>query len=210
MAWGVRCYPLAPAAVLVVWGEVAMSLAAVVYVMLDADVPVAVALVFVFHFPGRSPINRSTFRRIRIHMSCETVRSQPQQTQGSVGSGFVIPEVSKKVKGKGKRAGATANDDAGSEVAAATATGGVGKVASSAAGADGGSVVGGTAGGGGSGRYEKKARPPAKYLNSPETTLFKKGKNVFGLDLAKEVLYCCMMHRWQFLRRRRRCCWWWW
>lgn len=31
------------------------------------------------------------------------------------------------------------------------------------------------------------ARPPAKYLNSPETCLFKKGKNVFGLDLAKQV-----------------------
>ncbi|CAN0234865.1 unnamed protein product, partial [Hapterophycus canaliculatus] len=40
----------------------------------------------------------------------------------------------------------------------------------------------------GGGGYQKKARPPAKYLNSPETTLFKKGKNVFGLDLAKEAI----------------------
>ena len=40
------------------------------------------------------------------------------------------------------------------------------------------------------GRKDAKARPPAKYLNSPETTLFKKGKNVFGLDLAKEVRAC--------------------
>lgn len=37
------------------------------------------------------------------------------------------------------------------------------------------------------GGEDRKARPPAKYLNSPETGLFKKGKNVFGLDLAKEV-----------------------
>eukprot|EP00903_Cladosiphon_okamuranus_P011616 g10926.t1 len=110
------------------------------------------------------------------------------QTQGSVGSGFVIPEVptkgKTKGKGKGKRAGATGAD---SEVLAVAATGGSGKVASSAAGANGGSAVGGTTGGG-SWRYEKKARPPAKYLNSPETTLFKKGKNVFGLDLAKEAI----------------------
>ena len=113
-----------------------------------------------------------------------------QQTQGSVGSGFVIPEVSKKGKakgkGKGKRAAATATE-AGSEDV--VVTGSSGKDASSAAGArgDGSSAVGRGSGGGASGRYEKKARPPAKYLNSPETTLFKKGKNVFGLDLAKEV-----------------------
>ena len=48
-------------------------------------------------------------------------------------------------------------------------------------------VGAGVGAGRGAGNKEAKARPPAKYMNSPETTLFKKGKNVFGLDLAKEV-----------------------
>lgn len=109
------------------------------------------------------------------------------QGQGTVDSGFVIPDVTKKGKGKGKkgkRAAATAAE-AGSGVGAAADAAVVGRGSANAAVVTGpGGDAGGAAGGGG---FQKKARPPAKYLNSPETTLFKKGKNIFGLDLAKEV-----------------------
>ncbi|CBJ33512.1 DNA primase [Ectocarpus siliculosus] len=94
------------------------------------------------------------------------------QAQGSVGSGFVIPDVSK--KGKAKKKGEQTE-------AAAAATGDSSKAALAAGGK-------GVGEGADAGKWEKKARPPAKYLNSPETTLFKKGKNVFGLDLAKEAM----------------------
>ena len=101
-----------------------------------------------------------------------------------MGSGFVIPEAvpskhKAKAKGKGKKARAA------DVAAAAPAT--VGAVSGEGVGSE--KAVGGLGSGG---QQKLVVRPPAKYLNSPETSLFKKGKNVFGLDLAKEVCRACV------------------
>ncbi|CAM9170725.1 unnamed protein product [Ascophyllum nodosum] len=102
------------------------------------------------------------------------------QANGNVGSGFVIPEAvpskhKAKAKGKGKKARAA------DVAAAAPAT--VGAVSGEGVRSE--KAVGGLGSGG---QQKLVVRPPAKYLNSPETSLFKKGKNVFGLDLAKETI----------------------
>lgn len=120
-----------------------------------------------------------------IHPS---IKTQHKQAKGSVGSGFVIPEPQKKPKRKSRGKNATKsteNEDEQDGTSVDTVVEGL-----STSGSDiEVSGVGGAVGNEGrvGSRGYKAARPPAKYLNSPETCLFKKGRTVFGLDLAKEV-----------------------
>ncbi|CAM9337394.1 unnamed protein product [Discosporangium mesarthrocarpum] len=77
-------------------------------------------------------------------------------------------------------------DSEGTDPVAATP---VEVVASTGAGGGGGVDTPVSGEGEGAGVLNKKSnRPRAKYLNSPETSLFKKSKTVFGLDLAKQAI----------------------
>lgn len=104
-----------------------------------------------------------------------------QQGQGSVGSGFVIQDPAKKSKRKRKSSSKEAYTEEGEAKAREQAVGVAGAAAPATAAATEGATGVGEA---------QKARPVATYLNSPETSIFKKGKNLFGLDLAKEVRGC--------------------
>lgn len=111
-----------------------------------------------------------------------------------MGSGFVIPEAPTKPRGRKKQqkeaaaSGAiTDAEEAGATAAMAPAVGDKLAVNDKR-----------QRGPVGAGAQGKAARPSPKYLNSPETQLFKKGKNVFGLDLAKEV-WVVERVRWRFI-----------